>query len=566
MGLLTRSTRSFGSVFTAAVVAAAMLIATPVAVSAQEKLQSSDGGAAQATTEPVLVVTLGSIDKLMKDVNYISGVIGQEQAGGMFSMMAATFTQGIDMTQPMGVLVPLVNGMPQPIGVIPTKDAKSVLKRLEAQTGPVDELDDGTLVIAIGANTIYIKQQGDWAIIAADREHMKAAPLDPTPLFEGLGNKYVIAARVKPQLVPQEMRQMLVGLMRQGFDQAMASQQQAGTEQVEGLAQGSFEQMEMLINETEELSLGINIDSAGQQVVLDVVYTAKEGSSLAGLYADQKAVPSKFSSVLRDDAVAYAHMATAIGPKAIDQAKSSVKSMLKAADDMLSQQEGLGYEVQTELSAYLERIAGMVADSISEGRMDFGAALVPAGDSVGFVAGAFVSDGNELATIVKEIAGKVEYESGAPTFKFDAETHKGVSIHMIEADIPASLEEARKVFGEQVTVYLGTAEKSVYMSVGEDALTLMKELIDSGANDTPGDRPVGQAHVKVLPILELANGLSANETLAAMIDAMAGSDDPGVVNVTSKAIRNGQELSITMSEGLVKALAAAFMSGQAGGF
>lgn len=563
MGLFTRS---FGSVSIAALVATTMLVATPITASAQEKPQPAADGEAQATTDPVLVVTLGSIDKLMKDVNYISGVIGQEQAGGMFSMMAATFTQGIDMTQPIGVLVPLVDGIPQPVGMIPTKDAKGVLKRLEAQTGPADELDDGTMVIAIGANTIYVKQQGDWAVVAADREHLKVAPLDPTPLFEGLGNKYVIAARVRPQLVPQDMRDMLIGLMRQGFDQAMASQEEAGAESVENLAENSFKQIELLINETEELSLGINVDSAGQQVVVDLVYTAKEGSSLAELYSDQKAVPSQFASVLRDDAIAYAHMATSIGPKAIDQTKSTVKMLLKAADDMISQQESLSYDVQSEISAYLERIAGLVVDSISEGRLDFGAVLVPVEDSVGFVAGAFVSDGSELAKIVKEIAGKVENEAGAPTFQFDVETHNGVNIHVIEADIPESVEEARKVFGDTLTVYLGTGEKSVYMSVGKDAQKLMKDLIDSGANDNPGDRPIGQAHVKVLPILKLANGISANDTLATMIDAMSGSDDPGVVNITSKAIPNGQEGQITLSEGLIKAIAAAVMSGQQGGF
>jgi hypothetical protein len=280
--------------------------------------------------------------------------------------------------------------------MIPTKDAKSVLKRLEAQTGPADELDDGTMVIAIGANTIYVKQQGDWAVVAMDREHLKVAPLDPTPLFEGLGNKYVIAARVKPQLVPEEMRDMLIGLMRQGFDQAMAAQQEKGAESVENLAETSFKQIEMLINETQELTLGINVDSAGQQVIVDMVYTAKDGSSLAELYADREAVPSQFASVLRDDAIAYAHMATSIGPKAIDQTKSTVNMLLKAGDDLLSQQDGLSNEVQTEISAYLQRIADMVVDSISEGRIDFGAALVPVDDSVGFVAGAFVSDGNEL--------------------------------------------------------------------------------------------------------------------------------------------------------------------------
>ena len=39
-----------------------------------------------------------------------------------------------------------------------------------------------------------------------------------------------------------------------------------------------------------------------------------------------------------------------------------------------------------------------------------------------------------------------------------------------------------------------------------------------------------------------------------MIDAMSGSDDPGVVNITSKAIANGQTAQITLSEGLIKGI------------
>lgn len=561
MGSLTRS---FGPL--AAIIAAALFVATPITASAQEKLQKQDDGAtATDATEPVLVVTLGSIDKLMKDVNYISGVIGQEQAGGMFSMMAATFTQGIDLTKPIGVLVPLVDGMPQPIGLIPTSDAKSVLKRLEAQTGPADELDDGTLVIAIGANTIYIKQQGDWAVIAGSRDHLKLAPMDPTPLFDGLGNKYVIAARVRPQLVPESLRGMLIDQIRQGFEQAMASRAD-GAESAKELAENSIKQIEMLINETETLSLGINVDSSAKELVVDLVFTGKDGSSLAELYADQKPIPSQFASVVRDDAIAYAHAATSIGPKAIDSTKSTVKMLLKTAEDLIGQQDGISYDVQSEISAYLERIADVVVDSISEGRIDLGATLLPVDGGIGLVAGAFVSDGNEVAKIFKEIAGKLENEPGAPSFSFDTETHNGVSIHVVEADIPASAEEARKVFGEKLTIYLGTGKKSVYLSAGNDAKALMTKLIDSGANDNPGDRPIAQAHVKVQPILEFAQSISSNDTLATMIDAMSGSDDPGVVNVTAIGIKNGQETRITLSEGLMKALAAALMSGQQAGF
>ena len=133
------------------VVAAAVLAFTFVAAPAvaQDRLAPS-GGSSAATltdgTQPVVIVTVASVNKLMQDVNYVTGIAGQPQFGGIFAMMAGTYAQGMDMDQPIGVLVPLVGGTPQPIIVLPTKDIRPILKRLEAQTGPVDELDDGTLV------------------------------------------------------------------------------------------------------------------------------------------------------------------------------------------------------------------------------------------------------------------------------------------------------------------------------------------------------------------------------------------------------------------------------------
>ena len=75
--------------------AGAMLLALAVPSQRQLQAQSSDG----ASEEPVIVVTMGSLNKLMQDVNYVSGLPGQPQAGGLFAMMAGTFTQGIDTTQ-----------------------------------------------------------------------------------------------------------------------------------------------------------------------------------------------------------------------------------------------------------------------------------------------------------------------------------------------------------------------------------------------------------------------------------------------------------------------------------
>lgn len=107
MGFSNRSIRH--RIAATALACVALFVAGPLSLVAQENLQPQGEVAGLDTTEPVVVVTLGSVGKLMQDVNYLTSVIGQAQAGGLFTMMAGTFTQGVDTTQPIGVIVPLVN-------------------------------------------------------------------------------------------------------------------------------------------------------------------------------------------------------------------------------------------------------------------------------------------------------------------------------------------------------------------------------------------------------------------------------------------------------------------------
>ncbi len=82
-------------------VTAPLSVLAPASAPAQDNLQQPGGADALNATEPIVVVTLGSIDKLTQDINYITGVVGQPQIGGVFTMMAGTFTAGVDTTQPM---------------------------------------------------------------------------------------------------------------------------------------------------------------------------------------------------------------------------------------------------------------------------------------------------------------------------------------------------------------------------------------------------------------------------------------------------------------------------------
>ena len=120
--------------------------------------------------EPVLVVSVASLDGLLRDVNHITAVAGMPQAGAMLNIYVGAFSQGIDRSQPLGVVVRMVDGAPAPMVFVAISDVKAMLKRLEPQFGPFDELDDGTLVIQVGQNLVYIRSMGDWAFLAKGRD------------------------------------------------------------------------------------------------------------------------------------------------------------------------------------------------------------------------------------------------------------------------------------------------------------------------------------------------------------------------------------------------------------
>ncbi|MCC9645305.1 hypothetical protein LOC71_23750 [Rhodopirellula sp. JC740] len=547
----------------AALVALAGMAAPLQSVTAQEKLTPGGGSAvAGQTTDPVVVVTLGSIDQLTRDLNYFSGAIGQPQLGGMFAMMAGTFTQGIDTNQPIGVVVPLIDGAPEPIAMLPTANVKTVLKRMEAQVGPADELDDGTMVIAIGANTVFIRQVGNWAVLARNRSVLDRAPADPSAIIGEMGADFDIGVRLAVQQVPPGMRAALIGQIRQGFDQAMKQQPNADDASLEYAAQ-SIEQLEQVIDQTEELMIGIDIDSTNRRILLESEFTAVAGTKLARIYEGQKPIPSAYSSVIREDAAGYVHFAGSIGPEALEQAQTSIDGALQMVKSALSQTDKLSEEERAEATDMIRRVVELIMDSAKEGKSDFGALLLTDANKLQFALGSFVSDGGEAASIVKDIAAKVQGHGDAPNFEFDVDNYKGVNMHLISADVPASEDEVQKIFGDQVRVHIGTGPKSLYVALGDASVPLMKQMIDSeGSPVAPSGSTLMQMQVNLMPILQFAQSIENNDAIAAMIDALSRADDAGELRIVSEAIENGQVSRIIVGDGMLQAIGAAARQAQ----
>ncbi len=548
------------------------MVLTPLGkVSAQDKQpagQSESATApapATAATEPVLVVSIGSIDQLTQNLNYVTGAVGQPQFGGIFAMMAGNFAQGIDTTQPVGLLVPLIDGAAEPIALIPTADVKAVLKRLEDKMGgPADELDDGTLVVAIGANTVFIRQVGNWAILARNRNVLDRVPADPSTAIAQMGADYDLAMRLDMQQVPDGIRDSMIAQLRQGFDQAMSQQGGEDAESSREYAEQSMDQLEQMIKQTDELMFGFNIDSKKKRIVVDLSFTAIPGTKLAKTFAGQQPIPSAYSMVVRDDAAGYFHAATSISPEAVKDARTGIDSMLKMVSQALQKSDKLNETEADDANEVVKRIAELVVASYEEGKLDTGALLLTDAGSMKFVMGAFVADGGEAAAILKDVASKVKGHGDAPKFEFDRDTYQGVNLHLVEADVPAKDDEVRKVFGDTVRVHVGTAEKAVYVALGDQSLPLMKEMIEKAA--TPAASAAADLvrfEVNLMPILQYAQSVEANDDIAAMIDALSRAEDAGTLQASTKPTAHGQTTRVVIGDGLLRAIGGAVRQAQA---
>ena len=551
--------------FAATFATAALLVGTPLGSSAAaqdavpQKLELDQSGGTDA--DPVVVVTLGSLNKMMGDVNYLGSAMGQPQIGGTFGMVVGMMAQGIDMNRPIGMVMPLYDGMPAPIALLPTADVKSVLRRMEAQVGPFEEDSDGTMVVALGPNMAYVKQVGEWAALAPAKELLALAPTDPSEYFLGMGNKYFLAARLKMQKVPAESRAQLVESLRQGFENAMA--QQGDNAQGREAAEGTINQLAQLIEETDQLDFGINIDRDNGRVIIDTLFKAVPGTDLANIYSEQKVLPSKFASVVRADAAAYFHTCASVPPTAVEQTKEQLQSNFETIKSALENEDNLTDAQRADLEELFNRLSDIGVRTLEEGRTDIGGVLLADGTQGRFAMGAFVVDGGEVAQLAKDVAEKVKDTGDAPKFFFDESVYNGVTMHRVIGDLKADQDEARKIFGDQVTLHIGTGAKHVYVAVGQGSLDLMKQLIDAPIESTVDpNRPASQFRLQMMPILEYAQSIEANRTIGAMVSALAEANRVGELTVEGRLVANGGRSQIAIGEGLLKAIGSAIAANQ----
>lgn len=537
---------------------AAALLLSPVA-----KAQAQD-------IKPVAVISIAHPDKLLGDIDYLAKTGGAADAGRLVTLMAGPYLAGLDRTKPGGAYVVMDGDTPVTVAFLATKDLTLVLASLKDSIGEPKDVGDGVKQVGEAPLGAFIKQSGAYAFIAQDAAHLANLPKDPLALLGGLEKTYSIAVQLNMKNLPPSLKAQALQALEDGAASAPTENidDPAQKELVEKLQANSIKQMKMLVEETDQITIGWAIDPKAKTTYIDFVFTAVEGTKLARTMATLKDAKTNFAGFLLPDAAFTANFSSqTTDPEEIAQAVNLIASMQATVEKELDGDDDLDDDEKVAAKEMLNDVFSVFKATVQTGKVDGGALAIAGDEELTFVVGGQVVDAPKLEAALKKAVAfaqkKHPDELEDVEVKFDSGKHGGVRFHTIT--LPVKEAEGRKVFGEELEVIIGAGDKALFLALGSEPEETLKKVIDQSAASAGLAVPPAQMKLALGPFLKFANSVEDNPVTAMLVSAaerVKGNDN---IKINVKAIPNGELMRFEVEEGVIQIIGEAAKSAQGGG-
>lgn len=511
--------------------------------------------------KPAVVVSIASVDKLMADIGYLTRAAGTPEFGGLVTLMAGPYLQGLDTKKPSGIYLQF-NG-PQPTGVafLPVSNLDQVLQQLENNNIEVEDVGDGLKKIN-AQRAIYLKQKGGWAFISDNEDNLANVPADPSAQLAGLSDKYNLAFQINVRSIPEELIDTAVSEMKNGFERNLENETNEDKKELqEKIGRQQLENFTRLLKESEQLTVGWGVDSKAGNVFFDFGMTAASGTKLASQMDAYKTMKSSFSGLELTNAAATLRFTAPIPKEDVEQARESLKAMRDQALAAVDKDEKLK-DANSKQAAkqVVTALMDLLIATIESGKVDGGAALVLEPKSLQVVVGGFVADGKVVQDQLKKLVDLAQKSGNDDVaiekLKFNAAKHKDIDLHTFSVPVPDDEEQARAVLGEELNVVVGTGKQSAYVSVGKESMDLLKRVVDASAGTQKEVVPF-QLNVALAPIMQFAASIEDDPMIKSLAETMQKAAGKDRVRITQKTVDRGMAVRLEVQEGVLQLIGAA---------
>lgn len=512
------------------------------------------GPTTRGDTNPVLIVTISSVDDLLEDVTYLTELAGAPHFGQMAGAMAEGYIQGLDNRRPIAILVQSGGEDVRPLGLLPVKDLDTFLAGLSEQLGKPQDAGNGVWELA-GPAPIFVKESNDWAYVAQSAEDLDELPHDPLSKLDGLHSKYDVAVRGFIQNVPVGYREMALAQIKEGMETQLENLPEDGDPQVElkrRLAKNQMNQWEALLNEYDQLTIGWLTDAANKVVNLDMTVTAVPGTKTARQMASLQNGKTDFGGFFKKNAALTIQSFGKIPPEDLDQAMAILDPAREAAMAEIEEEDDISDPNKEVYKRIVGGLLDIVEATLKDGTIDAAVSVILTDRTLSVVSAAHVVDTQKLELMLRELVAMEKENPEFPEVKLNAHEHAGVRFHTMSVPVPDD-DDAREILGENMKLAIGIGKAEVYLGIGEDCVRRLQTAIDRSSSQA-SSAPF-QMLIALGPIMQFMANVNDNPMVTAMAAELqkAGEGDDHILT-TGKPIENGAMYRLQINEGVIRAL------------
>lgn len=508
--------------------------------------------------KPVLVISITNLDELFGDIRAVTEAAGSADAGNMVTGLAGLYTNGIDRTRPIGAYVSLEADQPRVIVFVPVKNLKGTLAMFREQIGEPRDVGDGILQVAADKpQPVYIKEQNGWAFLAQSSSHLGTLPADPVATLNGLDKTYDVAIRVNIDNIPAQYKQLAIQELTKGFEKSLKNVPEEDREVTQKLGSNSMQSIVRAVQESEQLTLGLSIDGKNKKTFLEGSMTAIAGTELAKQMAELKNSTSAHAGFLLPGAAATLSFTNQISMADIPQVLAMLQTVREKAMKEIDNDASLpSPETRTAAKNVASTLIDVIQQTVQNGKVDGGAVLSLEDDELTFAAGGLVADGKKVEESLKKLISLAKERKEIPKAEFNVASHNGVDFHQFTVPLDDADEDAREIFGDELTVVVGTGKESVYVAFGDDPQDLLKKIITKSAKDRNVQVPLGQFNLALGSIMKFAATVQDDPKVKALASAADAAEGRDHLIITARPIDRGAAYRIEIEDGILKIIGA----------
>ena len=520
---------------------------------------------AQSQPEPAVVVSIANLNEQLKDVKYLLTASGFPEFNFLAKAAIKGYTEGIDASRNSGVALYFKGDNPVPnfSGFVPVDDLELLLDVISAVADVEDNNDKTYTVVIPNGNEIRIKEKGGFAFFADQQELLDALPTEPEQMLGDNPSKYNLAFSVRPQAVPEALRNQVLDTIKSGSAQTLEQLDDELKESQQKSLELQMKQFEMILNDSELLMIGMAADAENKKLYTDLKFTAKAGSELAKKHNESKATkPSRFSGFLMSNTamnfIASGRMSATDGVVYSDLLVEGKKAVVNKMNETgeLSDAE---FE---KVEMLLDSVAEVLGETLKQGVIDTGMAVVLDGSDANLIGGVTSADPTKIESVIKDIMPMLKDRIDAannpdvPAIKFnlDKETYEGIRFHEVVVSIDD--EDARKVIGESIYIAIGFGADSVYYGFGTDPMPTLKKAM-AAKTETEFS---SELNLHLVPFLKFASRAQDTPPAVAVVAEQLAENGGDLIRASSKHIPNGNFTRFEMQGGILSLIKSGYES------